>query len=211
MTPALCYLEAAKVEELADELQRKGFEIATDPKGLSGGYNLLATRAGRTTAYKVIAGPHLRESAADIRGLSRRSRDWGYDEFRLVVVNPPRAVSITVQGLDAELFRKLEENLPEELAVLGPHVRLMDVSDLQFDSVAITPEGTRVSGSGHLDASFSGEGKPDGLTWETDLLFSFDLRLDHDGRIAEVIELDVDTTYLDSPSGRPVPSGNEAS
>lgn len=70
----------------------------------------------------------LRDAVEAIR--RQREQAWraGYDEYRLVVVNPPRERTIAAAGLEGALHRYVADHAAQELAALSAQALLERVS-----------------------------------------------------------------------------------
>jgi hypothetical protein len=199
MTAAVQYLEAAKLDEIARELEREGYGVVRSfPEG-DVVYDLVATRGDRKVAVEVKARSALRESAESIRQLRERARAHGYDEFRLVVVSPPRERQVEIAGLDDVLLRYMVDNVPAELDGLSSHTYLDAVSDIDVSSIEVTADGIRVVGTGIVEVTleYGGGESRDGVSWEADFPFDFDVLLNHELEITEVHHLVCDTSSFD--------------
>jgi Holliday junction resolvase len=192
---AVQYLEAAKVEEIASQYQREGYEVLVAPVH-DYGYDLIATRGNRRLAIQVKARSELRKGADEIRRLREQASRQGFDEFRLVVVNPPREVSVEIAGLDRELFDYLANNLPANLEQLSSGTRIENVVDVDIDSVEVTTEGIKVVGSGtvEVELAYGSDTGQEGYSWSTNFPLSFDIELNHNLYIQRVNDMDVDTS-----------------
>lgn len=196
MTALAQYLEAAKTEEVAGELEAAGYSVTKAVRDGNLVYDLVAARDGRKIAIEVQAQSTMREAVGEIRQLRAWARAHGYDEFRLVVVNPPRERIVAIPALKEALCTYLSDNFPAALDGLSSHTTLNGVSGVDVASVEITEAGSHVTGSGVAEVmlEYGGGAPPDGVSWEADVPFSFDLLLDHQLRIAKIYALEVDTS-----------------
>ena len=94
---------AVTLVEVASQLRGEGYEVTISPTGADEGYDIVASKGDKKLAVEVKVNSQLRDSAASIKTLRRRAIEHGYDEFRLVVVNPPREVKISIEKLEEEL------------------------------------------------------------------------------------------------------------
>jgi hypothetical protein len=193
---AIEYLEAAKIEEVASQYRERGYEVKVSPTELRSAYDLVATRGDQRIAIEVKARSNLRENAAQIKRLREQALEQGFDEFRLVVVNPPREVSVEIEGLGRLILEYLLNNVPQNLDQLSSRTLISGVNNVEIRSIEVTAEGIRVVADGTVDVELdaSTEQELDGLGWSTDFPISFDLGLDHQLRISRVNELEVDTS-----------------
>ena len=197
MISSLDYLESAKTEELALRLSAEGYKVVREASGPEGKekYDLVAERGNEKIVFEVKARARLKQESAQIRRLRKMAHQQGYNEFRLVVVNPPREVSVEIEGLSQILLNHLVENMPEELNELSTNTRIEDVSDLEFDSVSMSGEGIRVRGTGVADVvlEYGGGEERDGLRTREGYPLTFDILLD-ESRSVEDVEIQVDTS-----------------
>ncbi len=194
-TAAARYLEESKIDELVRQLTQQGYEVERPSRDED--FDLVAVKDRRRIAFEVKASPGDAANVEDIvrhRGTALAS---GFDEFRLVVVNPPHETRIDVPGLDDQLLLFLGENGSTELDALPGVTRVEDVSYVDIDAVELTTDGTRLVGRGvvSIELEQGGGADRDGVTWETDFPFTFDVALSHDLRIlGERSSIHVDTS-----------------
>jgi hypothetical protein len=192
------YLESAKIEELAAQLEKEGYQVAVGTSGREDGYDLVAERGAERLAYEVTAGSRLGSSAQEIQVLRSRARDQGYG-FRLVVVNPPREKKVEVAGLADQIRQRLLDEPPAELRALSRNTRVQRVAQLEVESAQVMVNGIRVKGDGVVEVELeydieNGRGVAD---WSTDFPLYFDLLLDRDLHIEQVYDLRVNTSSFD--------------
>lgn len=199
MTTSLQYLEAAKIEEVASQLRNEGYEVIISPGGTYEGYDLIATKGDEKLAVEVKVNSQLRDSAELIRYLQKRAVEHGIDEFRLVVVSPPREVSVEIEGLKKELLKYLRKRLAEsDYEDLGID-SIDSVAEIEVDSIEVTIDGIHVVGNGVVKVHFyplnvgDSDAKP--LRWNLPLMF--DLRLSHNLEILQVYRMSLDTSTPD--------------
>src|SRR5262249_48610969 len=139
---------------IVSQLRADGYEIIENPQGEDQGFDLVATKAGKKVAVEVKLTDRLPEEADSIKELRKRALDMGYEEFRLVLVNLPREVKVSIQRLQEELLRYLQVNLAAILTdtVLAayPNVQLLAVHSVDMGSVDVMTDGIKVVGDGVL-------------------------------------------------------------
>ena len=113
-----------------------------------------------------------------------------------MIVNPPRAVAVEIEGLANKMFDYLVDHLPSDLDELSSGTRIVNVVDVDIDSIDVTVNGIRVTGSGIVEVELEHDGgeERDGLTWGTSFPLTFDVELDHTLDIADAYEMRVDTS-----------------
>ena len=117
------YLEAAKIEELSEELSAKGYKVTQLARENGALFDLVAEKPGETIAYEVKAPSSLRSSLERIIEQRELAKQAGYSSIQLVVVNPPRATSVRIEGIEKALLDYVEENPPSELEALAGRER----------------------------------------------------------------------------------------
>jgi len=187
------YLEAAKVEELAEELRNNGYQVETEARVGDQVFDLLAERGSQRVVFEVKARSRLPETTDEVARLRAAAQRAGVAEFRLVVVNPPHEVEVTIEGLDAELTRYFLEELPGGLDEITSATRVEGVSDVEVQSVDVRHSGIHVRGRASLDVelNYGGGMARDGLTGGDSFPFTFDVDLGPDLTLIRVNEVDV--------------------
>lgn len=182
------YLEQAKLEELERQYRSKGYEVDLPKRKTRQDFDLVARGQGRRIAVEVRARSQLKESAREIAGLRELAQAQGFDEFRLVIVNPPRASTTEVIGLDAILAKRLSEDVPEELRSLASNVVVEQVDSVQLEQVMIRPDRIHVVGTASVEVllEYGGGAEGEGYSAEQEFPLDFDLELNGDLRVEAV-------------------------
>lgn len=193
------YLEEAAITDLSRQLADEGYKVVREARSKQQPYDLVATKNGRKIAFEVALRSNLGESAPSIATLRREARQQGYDEFRLVIVDPPHETPVEIEGLETALFRHLVEDTPEELDELSSSTRVEDVNYVEIDSITISKDDIRVIGNAvvAVELEYGGGNERDGASYSMDFPFHFDIRLGRDLQIEEVLHLKVDTSSFD--------------
>src|SRR6185436_6165373 len=95
-------LEYLKLKELASQLREEGYDVIESPTGNDEGFDLIATKDNKKLAIEVKTSSQLQASAESVKNLRKRALDQGFDEFRLILVNPPREVKVSIEKLEEE-------------------------------------------------------------------------------------------------------------
>lgn len=199
MNHALEYLEKASIEETASRLRSEGYAVESPVSGPDLGIDLVASKGDRKIAVQVKARPTLRDSAKEIGRIRDSARARGFDEFRLVVVNPPHERDAEVERLDREIGRWIEEN-SAELASVASRVRVLDVLSIDLSRLEVAKDHIRVAGTGIVlvECEMDGGGeRREGTSWTTDFPITFDLKLNHELMIESVERMEIDLSSLD--------------
>jgi hypothetical protein len=198
MSAAVKYLEEAKIEELTAELEGEGYRVVKPENGDERNYDLIALKDNQKIAVEVVARSALRdpEIAEQLSTLRERAYQQGFAEFRLVVVSPPRETAITIDGLETLLFEEMSKNLPQELASLSSHIRLIAVSNIAVNAASVTASDLHVTGTGVVVVGLADDRGETGddRGWEIDFPFTFDALLARDLRMKELLSVSVDTS-----------------
>jgi len=185
------YLRAAKVDELTRKFKHEGYDVSV---GASEGFDLVAVKNGKRVAIQVQAGDQLASSSERLARLRRLAGELGYNDFRLVVANPPRQVEVKIDGLEMELCRYMSENVPDELAILSSNTVVVDVGGLEIDGVHAGPDEIQVTGTGLVDVELQYDPTGELITTTTDFPFRFDVTLGPDLSIRDQSKIYVDTS-----------------
>lgn len=197
MTNAIQYLEAAKVDQVASELEAQGYQVIREPEGVDHDYDLVAIKNGKRIAIEVKARSLLRDSSEEIRRLREHALERGYDEFRLIVANPPREKVIEIEGLEQALMNYFAAKAtPEELYDIASAPLIDSVDDVELDAVTISEQKFHVSGNGFINAKLEwGAGETrDGMTSNMSFPFSFDIVLNSNVEVEHVNNIIIDTS-----------------
>jgi hypothetical protein len=188
------YLEAAKAEEVARQLEADGYTVLKDAKSNGMVYDLVATKNGQKIAVEVKARSALRGAASQIRALREQAFRQGFDEFRLVVTNPPHETRVEIDGLDDQLLRHLAADPPDPPGFESLVTRVARVSAIEIDAINASAGAMRVVGTGVVEVALDPTHGPrdDQGSWKTDFPFSFDVTLDRDLALKAVNKLDID-------------------
>jgi Predicted pPIWI-associating nuclease len=192
------YLEASKAEEVAHQLESQGYQVSIASSETDKGFELEATRGDETVAVQVKARSALKASLDEIRDRWRQARERG-QEFRLVVVSPPREVRVQVEGMEDTLLDLLHDARPAGLDELPTDSRATTVTLVEIDTIEVLASGVRLIGSGVVEVDLESEASTgrDGLDLTTDFPFTFDIVLGHDLRIQQVNVIHVNTSSFD--------------
>lgn len=194
--PAADYLEADKIEELADDLSREGYHVERAARVGDQQFDLVARRNGEVVVYEVKARSRLKESADQLSRLRAAARKAGVTTYRLVVVNPPPDVKVAIDGLDTELLGYFVEELPTEVDELSYETHARRVKVLEIESIDVGRQGIRAQGRGalYVDLNYLGKTTGNSMTVEEGLDFAFDVELGSDLKLAHVNSIEVDVS-----------------
>lgn len=197
MSMATSYLEAAKLDQLAAEFRQAGYKVRLNDGKDQVSYDLIAEQGDRKIAVEVVVRSNLRDEAVAERvsTLREHAQSQGFDEFRLVLVSPPRETMVEVEGLEGLLLDTIINDIPSELDILSSHTRILGISDIDITSTAIGRDGIHVTGTGVVlvDLGYGGSEEHDGINEEIDFPFFFDLILTQGLEIERVLSLKADT------------------
>ena len=196
------YLVQATIEELRDEWEAKGYQVA-DRSALGGvDADLILRRNGETVVFEVTTGSSLARAAASSPKLAQQVLRNPNTSFHLVVTNPPRERTIQIDDLDLILDGYIVGNIPIELARLFPRVVIGNVEGSEVTSVTIKRGEIKAKGSGavtvrwDLESGNNQTNRDDGVAHAT-LPFEFDVTLNPNLAIVKVDQLKVDTSEFD--------------
>ena len=194
--PSADYLEEAKIEELAANLEARGYRVARAVPLGDQRIDLVAERDGERRAYAVKAISRLNESTQEVERLQLAARQAGLSGFTMVVAVPPRAIDVTIENLRSELLDYFaEHDVTSRLNGPYPITKMERVVDVEIDAVDVHPARIHVRGRAYLDVQID-----DGVGFDGDVdfaidsyPFTFDLDLDADLKIVVMHDLSVNT------------------
>lgn len=197
MTDIAQYLEAAKIEEIAEQLKSEGYQVTLNQigPGIDLQYDIVATKGDKRIAVEVKARSHLRNSVGLIRELRDYATRQGYDEFRLVIVNPPHERTIEIDNFENILYDHMVNDSYTKIEELAGRTSIEDISDIEIDSIEVNADGIDVRGTGLVSVSleYGGGDSNDGLSVDNDFPFTFRVTLSHDMHV-EDSQIDIDTS-----------------
>lgn len=193
--PSADYLEEAKIEELAADLEARGYRVAREVPLGDQRIDLLAERDGERRAYAVKAISRLKDSSHDIERLHKTAREAGLTGFIMVVAVPPRKIDVTIDNLRTELLDYfVEHDVAANLNGPYPVTKMERVVDVLIDAIDVHPSRMHVRGRAYLDVQID-----DGLGFDGEVdfavdsyPFTFDLDLDPDLKVVAMHELSID-------------------
>jgi Holliday junction resolvase len=188
------YLESAKIEELAEELQESGYRVEREATVANQVFDILAQRGDERLVFEVKARSRLKESIDEVAQLRQAAFEARVSGFRLVVVTPPRATEVTIEGLESELTHYLVDNPPPTLDEMFSNPRVERATDIEIESAAVRHDGIDVRGRAtvNLEVDFGGRPTVDNYRVSDALSFTFDVALGPDLKLAMVHDLKVD-------------------
>lgn len=197
----MAYAKAKAVEGWAADYEKRGFRVVLSPIDMSfpfetrkQPYSIVATKEDHRVAIEVIAFPRLGREAMRIAKLRLQAYEEGFDDFRLIVVREPKMIPMSVEELEQTLSDYMIRETPDEVIALSDEVRVKFVKHVTVEDMSIHRKYILVRGSGTVivDIYYDQEGE---RFWEDDdFSFMFDVMLDHDLKLIQVHQIEVDTS-----------------
>lgn len=192
------YLELTKIEEIASEMIKKGYNISKDHKIANLSYDLFAEKNGEKIFIEVKSGKALQNYREQIKQMASTAKKIENAAFKLVVVNPPRTKSIEIENIENILYECFIENLPNELDQLSTHTLVDDISDVEITDIRINSEGIVVSGEGlvvvNLQYGSRSDQEAENDSYYETFPFEFKVLLSLELNLLECKSLSVDTS-----------------
>ena len=188
------YLEIAKAEEVASQLEEQGYTVDRQSELGDVIFDLLAKKDDHFVAYEITARATIPGSMSQMQRLRDTAQRNGY-EFRMIIVVPPHEISVEVDDLEENILDHVVNNVPDKLAELSTNTCPDSISDLEFDVVRISKGAIYIQGTGSIDVhlEFDGGEERDGVTMYDSYPFDFSLELDRNLEI-EFLDINVNTT-----------------
>lgn len=192
------YLERAAMDELADNLKADGYEVERAARIGDVQVDLVARRDAETIYYEFkLAGTGPSDGwASQLAHVQRLARQNGAS-FRLVLVRPPRQMTIEVDGIERALRDALVARVPTEVADIAAYAEVDDVSGVDVTTIEVRGTRAEVRGDASLLVTlYSGDQE---VVGSEAFPFEFSAELDLAEGSAEVRVLSVDTTSWYGP------------
>ncbi len=191
----LQYLTSAKQAKVAEQLRRAGYQVEEQKREKDTVFDLVATKAGRSTVYEFKSAGQPRFSREQLIKLQTVAANAGYRyQFRIVVAVPPPRVDIEVEGLEAALFEYLLDHFPSELDTLSSHTLIEAVSDISISSIHVGRGGVQLSGAASVSVQLQYGGSSDSTSSLDSFPMTFSALVDGNGSVQSVSELEIDTS-----------------
>jgi hypothetical protein len=189
------FLERAAVEQRAARLEAEGYEVDRDKQEGDLKIDLVARRGDDLVYYEFkLAGAREYDGwAHHLVRLQALARTSGAS-LKLVMVRPPRQMTIEVDDIEEMLRRELAEHVPSEVADIAGYTKVDDVSGVDLTSIQIDGTEAQVGGEANLGVTlFTGGGETVSSEY---FPFSFTATLD----LAERTASNVSTSDFDLTS-----------
>lgn len=195
------HMEAAAIEQLADDYSRQGYEIEreADLDGLRA--DLVARKGDQVLVFEIKAGSW----TDDKRKAAQRLRDAAVQRygarFVLVLTPQPREKSIEIDGIEEILQEVVSERFENELSQLALHTRVVEIVDVDLTAMSAGPEGLEIEGSATVGielqyGSDTDQERGTGSAVHETAPLQFHLLLGNDLRPEKVIEARLDLEGL---------------
>jgi Holliday junction resolvase len=186
------FLELAAVRKVTADMRARGYTVQREARLGRLKADLVARRDGETIVFEFrVPGQGKVEWARRAVQLRDRARAMGA-KFRLILVRPPRARHVEVEGIESALEEALRDRMPPALELLSARTRVDDVSDVEIESLVMRGDSTEVSGEGAVTVTLR-SGRDDEIDTVA-LPFAFKALLDRNNKVSELLRVGVDTS-----------------
>lgn len=196
------YWHEAAIADLASKYAAQGYDVKKDARIGSNEADLVVKKGDELIVLEVKSGAWTKDRAAEVQKLRNEVVHKLGGKFTLVLASPPSEKSIEIDGIDGILLRLLSEDIGE-LDELSAHTIVEDISDVEINSVCIHKNRIEIQGSAVVSAelkwgSSSDDQNGDGARVTESFPVDFDVALDGNLEVLEVVRLSVDTSsYYD--------------
>lgn len=144
-------LHDAKIDDLAANYSRNGYEVQRNVKTSHGEFDLVVNnkQQKRTIAFEVKLAPITKDAQKTVERLRQEAADLGY-EFRFVTIARPVRPSIDIDWLDTALLEYLIENTIPELDEIATHVQYENI-EVSVDAIRVSDDSAKTIVHGDLD------------------------------------------------------------
>lgn len=151
MNEIICSIEHTAIQKISNELLRKGFVVNSKKTFLTDtkmSFDLYAEKGEDKRIYELKIGKNkIRKS--DFEKLQKEARRLGAKLY-IIYLEVPRSKEIEFEGLEQIIYEDLISDFPSEIDSLSTHSTIVDVSDIEIDSINISNEIAKLNGSGKM-------------------------------------------------------------
>jgi Holliday junction resolvase len=145
------FLERAAVEQTAARLEAEGFKVEREKSLGPLRVDLVAKRDDETSFYEFkMAGADQYDGWADRLLQLQRMASKSGASLKLVMVRPPRKMTIDIDGIDEILLAYLAEHIPSEVADIAGHTQIDEIGGVDVTSIAVIGTIAEVAGQASL-------------------------------------------------------------
>jgi hypothetical protein len=162
----------AKVEQIVQSYQEKGFSCQTHVKIDDVQFDLIAKNNEKTIAFDIQIAAATQAMLKDVKKRHKKAKDLGYN-YRVITINKPTNPAININWLNQALFNYLENNPPKIIRSQTDLIHYEQVKT-EIQSIEINELDTLVHVEGGIYIDF--QCKEDRLISET-LPFEGDISL----------------------------------
>lgn len=141
----------AKVEQITQTYQEKGFSCKTHVKIDEIQFDVIAENDEKTIAFEIQVAP-TQEMRKDVEKRHEKAKALGYN-FRVITINKPTNPVIAINWLNKALFNYIENNPPEIIRSQAYPVHYEQVKT-EILSIEINELDTLVHVEGGIDVDF---------------------------------------------------------
>ncbi len=144
----------AKVKQITQTYQEKGFSCKTQVKIDEIQFDVIATNSEKTIAFEIQVAPS-QEMRKDVEKRHEKAKALGYN-FRVITINKPKNPVIAINWLNQALFNYIENNPPQIFSSQVYPVHYEQVKS-EIQSIEINDLDTVVHVEGGIDVDFQSE------------------------------------------------------
>lgn len=188
------FIEAA-IEQIASDYQENGYEVVREARLDDHVADLVAKKGEELIVFEFKSAGWSEAKIESVRQLRNHAVHKFGADFRLVLVNLPKEISIEVENLEQVLFDLVidEASLYDELAT---HIEIDDVSDIEFDQIIVRKDDIELQGSAVVSLTLQFGSDSDfkrgiGLRSSDSFPLDFHILLDRDFEVIEVLKLNL--------------------
>lgn len=195
MTTAAEYLERAKTEEFAEQLESQGYKVSRELRLGGVIFDLVAEKGASKLFFEFIFRKNSADKAKQLVQLRRVALENGATEFKPILFDVPRLVEVEIEWLEEVLSEVLEsEEAQEQVNDVANGVSFNGVYVGAITSIKMDEDGIRVAGMAEVDVDiFMGPSK-DGIEVSENFSFTYDITVDYERRLQEVHGIAIDSS-----------------
>jgi len=194
------HLAEATIEQVANDYQKKGYEVSRKDRLDNIRADLVARKDGELIVFEFksikIWGKDRIEEIKQLRNYVVREHGTG---FKIVLVHSLGETSIEVDNLDQIIF-DLVNSTPTLYEELATHTEINDISDIELSKVVIRKNEVELLGAAVVNLILQyGSDSDKGLRSDQSFVLNFHILFDWGFEVKEIIKFNLDTSdYYDS-------------
>lgn len=192
------YLEQFALDRIVKEYVARGYAVKTNVRVKDFIVDAIASKGNEKIYFEIKSGKVSAHAIAAMQRLQKYVAEQTNARFKYVVATPPKDILVDIDWIAEAIEKHITDNPVEELDTLSTHTRILEVADIDIDSLIWHQETIVASGSGMVTVSLQYGSDSDQEPGDKDIeeIFPFDFEavFGEEKNIEEMVEFKADTT-----------------